>query len=340
VEAEVQYNTDSTFFFALTQSLGAALICFRRKYIFVRQQLDTNPNAAAWLVDLVSRVASADWQVPTLSSSTRTIIDTYAVTTDLPPNKANIDIASTTTLAPQAQLLRVVPKEMAPTKPTIIDHSPIEYILRYDWPNHPPRPRLIRELVFGLRDVTVAENAWGGVSLLRNSNLFDGLPQPALKVRSDFFYRTPVRFGTEITPAITVSTPMNLASVTPIPLPLGQHLMALFNDLFPDLSTAKIVRLRALYKFSLRGDSAGAPNRILIANTPISFWPNLSVDQQSVASVVAALATNLVSWRTTHRCAGNGAFGFDVAVLSSSGASGLPILHFEDLRLPLAAVKP
>jgi hypothetical protein len=116
--------------------------------------------------------------------------------------------------------------------------------------------------------------------------------------------------------------------------------MALFNDLFPDLSTAKIVRLRALYKFSLRGDSAGAPNRILIANTPISFWPNLSVDQQSVASVVAALATNLVSWRTTHRCAGNGAFGFDVAVLSSSGASGLPILHFEDLRLPLAAVKP
>jgi hypothetical protein len=275
-----------------------------------------------------------------LSSSVRTIIDNYAVTTDLPPGKANIDIASTLASAPQAQLLRLVPKEMTPKNPTIIDHSPTEYILRYDWPNHPPRPRLIRELVFGLRDVSVAENAWGGVSLLRNSNLFDGVPaQPPLKVRPDFFYRTPVRFGSVITPAIFVSTPMNLGSVTPTPIPLGQHLLSLFTDLFPDLSTAKIVRLRALYKFSVRGDSASAPNGTLIANTPISFWPNLSVDQQSLPSVVAALVNDLSSWRNAHPCAESGAFGFDIAVLTSSGTTGLPILHFEDLRLPLAAVK-
>ena len=336
VVVEVEYNTAVAARAAVSDTLAAALVRFRRKYPFVRQQLATDPKAVDWLLTLVGDIANADWTA--LATLRNLGPDFYTISTDLPVGSCTVDMKFQGEGDPHAAHIRVCPRETTPVKPIITDRSPTEYSVRYQWPKHEPRPELIRELRFGLDDVTENENAWGGAALLRNGNLLTTVPSPkALEVREEFRYRTPVRFGARMTPFILVTDPLIFPSVTPgTQLKIVDHLDSFFKEVLSNLKRSYLIRLRTMYKFDIGPKPAVAE---LIVSTPISFWPNQVINEQNRSQVISAIADDLTNWCNQHHCSPKGMFVLDFAVFGASAGDGLPVLHLLDCRLPLVSIK-
>jgi hypothetical protein len=336
VVVEVEYNTAVAARAAVSDTLAAALVRFRRKYPFVRQQLATDPKAVDWLLTLVGDIANADWTA--LATLRNLGPDFYTISTDLPVGSCTVDMKFQGEGDPHAAHIRVCPRETTPVKPIITDRSPTEYSVRYQWPKHEPRPELIRELRFGLDDVTENENAWGGAALLRNGNLLTTVPSPkALEVREEFRYRTPVRFGARMTPFILVTDPLIFPSVTPgTQLKIVDHLDSFFKEVLSNLKRSYLIRLRTMYKFDIVPKPAVAE---LIVSTPISFWPNQVINEQNRSQVISAIADDLTNWCNQHHCSPKGMFVLDFAVFGASAGDGLPVLHLLDCRLPLVSIK-
>ncbi|HTI60213.1 LysM peptidoglycan-binding domain-containing protein [Mucilaginibacter sp.] len=113
-----------------------------------------------------------------------------------------------------------------------------------------------RKVQFGGLDILQTQNAWGGVSIIRNLNLFKN--QPDIVTNDYFVYQTPlIRQSTPLIPLIGIEQAINIACLggtSPAVKYLAQHLSELFSNLLSTASGQQLLKVQCEYVYTIRED--------------------------------------------------------------------------------------
>lgn len=210
-----------------------------------------------------------------------------------------------------------------------------------------------RTIQFEKLDIMATQNAWGGVFIVRNENLFDEEHACTSDVETNpnFLYRTPtVRFSNVITPLLDSSEPFNitkLASVTP-PQPLVNWLQILFSAYFAGIPyteqepAKRLVRISGNYQYRLNPDPDGIGIEPFTIAVPMFLLPpfefviptDWSTNCAEVESTVCQIASWVRDWFAANRpSTEEGCFVFDVATFSNLDGNQLPVYRLRQLYL-------
>lgn len=216
-----------------------------------------------------------------------------------------------------------------------------------------------RTIQFEKLDIMATQNAWAGVFIARNENLFDDQHACTSDVQTNpnFLYRTPtVRFSNVITPLLDSSEPFNIAKLAsvPSPQPLVNWLQILFSTYFAGIPytdkepATRQVMISGNYQYRLNPDPDGegiAPFNITV---PLFLLPpfefeiptDWSTNCAEVQSTVCQIAGWIRDWFATNRpSTDEGCFVFDVSTFSSLNDSKLPVYRLRQLYLFVKDVK-
>lgn len=215
----------------------------------------------------------------------------------------------------------------------------------------------VRSVEFAGLDILATQNAWAGVFVARNENLFDEqhICGGDVKTNPNFLYRTPtVRFSNVVTPLLDWGKPFNIATLhsdLKPPQRLSTWLQVMFQSFFagiPYSAQAPVQRqimVSAAYQYCLNPPAKGsrAPvEEYLYVSVPVMMSPpfdfvipdDWSVTCDQVQSFVCRLAEFVRVWAVTNRpSVAEGQFVFDVAMFSSLSDSKLPVYRVRRLYL-------
>lgn len=206
-----------------------------------------------------------------------------------------------------------------------------------------------RSIRFNGFNIIQEENAWSGLSIVRNKILVPGIP-----TNDDFIYETPViRFVNVLTPLLDPDIDINMAVYTsPGKHKLQEYISNFFTAFFEEIknkTTTRVVKTAVSYSYTLNEDPDGLRVDIPISmTTPYSFnipadW-NVSncPDAENVTpqdSFACQLSALLNTWFGNNRpLATNGKLQFDVSLFASLSDSQLPVLHIRRITLDINIV--
>lgn len=206
-----------------------------------------------------------------------------------------------------------------------------------------------RSIRFNGFNIIQEENAWSGLSIVRNKILVPGIP-----TNDDFIYETPViRFVNILTPLLDPDIDIDMAVYTATGKhKLQEYISNFFTAFFEEIkdkTTTRVVKSAVSYSYTLNEDPDGLRIDIPISiTTPYEFnipadW-NVSkctgtspVTPQD--SFVCQLAALLNSWFRNHQpITTNGKLQFDVSLFASLSDSQLPVLHIRRIKLDINIV--
>jgi len=215
---------------------------------------------------------------------------------------------------------------------------------------------------FSGRNVIQNQNAWGGAYLTRNDDLIasgpvgwnngGGATGPISPIQTNeaFLYETPlVRFIDPMTPLLIDGSAINAAGLTGnagSSRPLATQIENMLNAVLewgPTSPVQATSYLSILCSYGYPVAGAGTPEEI-VATIPVRLVPTQLLQGSQKTQFAAALSVSILQWlaATTPRSSGVLIFDlntFTVPLGASGPASGLkPILEFENLRIPIAAI--
>lgn len=206
-----------------------------------------------------------------------------------------------------------------------------------------------RSIRFKDFNIIKEENAWSGLSIVRNKILV-----PRIPTNDDFIYETPViRFVNILTPLLDPDIDINMAVYTPA----GKHKLQeyisnffkAFFDEIKDKTTTRVVKTAVSYSYTLNEDPDGLRVDIPISmttpyefNIPADWDVSKCTDTQHVTpqdTFTCQLAALLNRWFRDHSpITTNGKLQFDVSLFASLSDSQLPVLHIRRIKLDINIV--
>jgi len=197
-----------------------------------------------------------------------------------------------------------------------------------------------RIVAFDYHDILAMENAWAGISVIRNQDLTNQLTNP------DFVYQTPlVRFVNILTPLLDTDVMIDIAEFTlqnpppenKTPKTLYEHLSTLFKVFFKDIGNEsnRIIKISCDYSYSMT-DSDLRITLPLALVIPYEF--KIPQDwQKDEKAFVEVFIQHILSWFNSDKLDKNNQTGrliFDLSVFSSISAdSKIPVLRLRNLIL-------
>lgn len=326
VVAELDYNITSFTSLQLTDDVAPWLVAFQRKYMELASSALSDPKALELLIVLCEGVAATiGTSVESFLASTS---DRFSITTSITSTTPSYDerivrIAASTPSSCSADRVRICPRESDCVIVQEDGSIPLAYSVDY----RSSQTHLARDLTFGFEDITKVTSVWGGISVRRNAAILGTDP-----VNVQFVYETPVaRFGSPSTPLLSESRLIDIAATGQIG-PLKQHLVRLFQAIFPDpISSDRdlSVRLRTLFVFNHREPDQDPRTRV---PAPISFWPSYPIDSTTLPALIDDMAAKILSWRMDNPVR-DGGFLFDFTLFAQTGSGRLPVLRLSQLLL-------
>jgi hypothetical protein len=218
-----------------------------------------------------------------------------------------------------------------------------------------------RQLEFSSLDIMKTQNAWAGIFVTRNENLFSDsrnirLANAVERTNPNFIYQTPtVRFANLLTPLLDYKERINIATLDPAQPQfdyLINHLRMLFTKYFenvaePEQVTSRKVKLSCSYLYSI-GGMGGGLQEPLVVTLPVRLAPpfdfvipdDCGKDCETFNSFICRLTESILDWfRTNRPSRDEGEFLFDVATYSSLSDSKLPVYRLEELYLKVTDIK-
>jgi LysM repeat protein len=214
-------------------------------------------------------------------------------------------------------------------------------VLRLFRPMDTPSASATQTYQFNKLNVLESTSGLAGVSIMRNGSLISGTP-----TNSDFVYQTPLSsFPNAAVPSIFASNAINIGSGDTSGI--AAALQSVFETLFADVpSGSKVnIRLACSYSYTLAtAISGGGTNAVttMPALLPVflvpsyAFNPQTDEDPNTQTSFVAQVQWFIDEWtknngpKTT-----NGAFAFDLTVLSPNASSLQPLIRATTLLYSL-----
>jgi hypothetical protein len=181
-------------------------------------------------------------------------------------------------------------------------------------------------------DAIQYQNAWAGVSVVRNQHLVEGNP-----TRAPFVYRAPlVQFPEKLTPLLDSLTPIDVAAVptgTPQDRALADHMEAFVNAFFEGSpSERQLTGLEVRYRYLLSSDQAPA------VELPVQLLPPTEMATAG-DPLVRTLASQVKAWyQATQPPTLGASFVFDLSAFSPLSNEPLPVVRVRALTLQLANV--
>ncbi len=203
-----------------------------------------------------------------------------------------------------------------------------------------------RTIEFPYLDIMATQNAWAGVFIARNENLFDEEHACTSEVETNpnFLYRTPtVRFSNIVTPLLDWEEPFNVATISDQkpPQSLVNWLQVLFSTYFEGVPepSQQLVRISGNYQYRLDPSAGAGPFDITV---PLFLMPpfdfaiptDWSTNCDTVDSVVCRIAKWIRDWYLSNNPSTNeGRVMLDIATFSSLEGSRLPVYRMRRLYL-------
>jgi LysM repeat protein len=197
-------------------------------------------------------------------------------------------------------------------------------------------------------DVLKEENAWAGISVIRNQHLDPGETR---EVNPDFIYKTPIiRFINVVTPLLDPAVEINIAEFTPPPaggpqeVSLKTYLSNFFRVFFREVpvvsGATRTITLGCNYRYDLQPPSGSESDamRVLVPvfltlPYPFQIPQDWDPDQGNFVNLVAESITD---WLTRNTPSSDGArLYFDLSLFSSLSDSKLPVLRLRKLYLSI-----
>ncbi|PKH51755.1 hypothetical protein CXF68_14150 [Tenacibaculum sp. Bg11-29] len=204
--------------------------------------------------------------------------------------------------------------------------------------------RLIK--VNGL-NVLEYQDAWAGISIIRNEDLVDGN-----QTSSDFIYRTPlIRFSNKLIPLLNTDVAIDIAKLeneSGVDTTLVNHLANLFNTLFfDDHLPQQTIKISASWNYKLianAGDILPSIQLPILLYTPFSFEipTDYTIEEGGCPVVVTEttpfvcqMAAAMELWYSENMPITTEAyFSFDLSIFSGLTETQLPILQLSNLVIP------
>ncbi len=215
----------------------------------------------------------------------------------------------------------------------------------------------IRTVEFTDLDIMETQNAWAGVFIARNENLFDEerTCTSDVKTNPNFLYRTPtIRFSNVVTPLLDWPELFNIAELQPgvaPPQSMSAWLQVMFTAFFEGIPysaaepTERQIMVSSTYSYLLNpGEPGSEPIDVsvpLMMSPPFGFIipTDWSTDCGEVQSFVCRLSEFVEAWfRANRPSTDGGRFVFDIAAFSSLNDSKLPVYRLRRLYLLVADI--
>jgi hypothetical protein len=227
----------------------------------------------------------------------------------------------------------------------------------------------IRRVVFDELDILHKQDAWAGVRMTRNENLFGdrACTERSPRTNPKFIYQTPmVRFPEILTPLLECDKKIDIARIPSAPdgtpdedrkKPLEGHLARLFERFFESVAEnldeeeteGRRIQLTCRYQYDLDhppydlggdGDANSLPITLpIVMAPPFDFIvpTDLRSCGENLFSFLCSLSGAIKGWfEGRYPSTNNGRFTFDISVYSTLGAAGrLPIYRMKNLQLML-----
>lgn len=206
-----------------------------------------------------------------------------------------------------------------------------------------------------LKDLNIIqeENAWSGLSIVRNKILV-----PGIATNDDFIYETPViRFVNILTPLLDPDIAIDMGVYTdheqgrqPLALYISNFFQAYFKEIKDINGIVRVIKTSVGYSYSLPGitDDALRIQLPISLTTPVEFtipddWKidNCLNPKQvtNTDSFVCQLSALVLEWFARHRpMLNNGRLQFGVSLFSSLSDTQLPVLNIRNITLDINIV--
>jgi hypothetical protein len=226
-----------------------------------------------------------------------------------------------------------------------------------------------RKVVFDELDILHKQDAWAGVRMTRNENLFGAraCSKDSPRTNPKFIYQTPmVRFPEILTPLLECDKKVDIARIPSAPdgtpgedreKPLEGHLARLFERFFESVAEnldeeeteERRIQLTCRYQYDLDhppydlggdDDANSLPITLpIVMAPPFDFIvpTDLRSCGENLFSFLCSLSGAIKGWfEGRYPSTNNGRFTFDISVYSTLGAAGrLPIYRMKNLQLML-----
>lgn len=208
-----------------------------------------------------------------------------------------------------------------------------------------------RIITFDGFNIMKEEDAWSGLSIVRNKILVPGIP-----TNDDFIYETPViRFVNILTPLLDPAIEIDMAVYTPPPVSqkplqvyLSNFLQAFFNEI--PVPATRLIKIGVQYTYDIQENQPGLQAALPICiTTPYTFeipkdWettdcPPDPLEITPESALVCQLTALIREWFGNNEpVKNNGRLLFDLSLFSSLSDSKLPVLRIRNIYLNINIV--